>query len=254
MLTDDDLRAALGAIPIAAPVRAEEVTGSTNALAVALASEDSPEWTLVSAGHQTEGHGRVGRTWIDVPDRALLFSLVLRPSIPPSRAGLLSLLAGACMADAIRDVTGRRVSCKWPNDILLDGAKVGGILLESGVENGDLRYVVVGVGVNLEAPKDIEGAGAIGDRTGQRELLIAFLKQFSSVYRAADASLPERVRHAWLPVSSTIGQVVRARTLDGKETTGRAVGIDDFGSLQLSTDTGEARVAFGDVEHLRPSA
>jgi biotin-(acetyl-CoA carboxylase) ligase len=55
-------------------------------------------------------------------------------------------------------------------------------------------------------------------------------------------------------VSSTIGQVVRARTLDGKETTGRAVGIDDFGSLQLSTDTGEARVAFGDVEHLRPSA
>jgi BirA family transcriptional regulator, biotin operon repressor / biotin---[acetyl-CoA-carboxylase] ligase len=237
VLTDDDLRAALGAIPIAAPVRAEEVTGSTNALAVALAGDDSPEWTLVSAGHQTDGRGRVGRSWTDVPDRALLFSLVLRPSLPPSRAGLLSLLAGACMADAIRDVTGRRVSCKWPNDILLDGAKVGGILLESGVEDGDLRYVVVGVGVNLEAPTDIEGAGAIGDRTGQR-----------------DASLPERVRHEWLPVSSTIGQVVRARTLDGKETTGRAVGIDDFGSLQLSTDTGEARVAFGDVEHLRPSA
>ena len=92
-------------------------------------------------------------------------------------------------------------------------------------------------------------AGLLG-RLGQRELLIAFLKRFASVYRAADASLPERVRHEWLPVSSTIGQVVRARTLDGKETTGRAVGIDDFGSLQLSTDTGEARVAFGDVEHL----
>jgi len=84
MLTDDDLRAALAAIPIGAPVRAEEVTGSTNALAVTLAGDDSPEWTLVSAGHQTEGRGRVGRIWTDVPDRALLFSLVLRPSLPPS--------------------------------------------------------------------------------------------------------------------------------------------------------------------------
>jgi BirA family biotin operon repressor/biotin-[acetyl-CoA-carboxylase] ligase len=253
VLTDDDLQAALGAIPVAAPVRAEEVTGSTNATAVALADQETPEWTLVSAAHQTEGRGRVGRTWTDVPNGALLFSIVLRPSLPPSRAGLLSLLAGACMAEAIRDVTGRSVSCKWPNDILLHDEKVGGILLESGVDDGVLRYVVVGVGVNLEAPEGVPGAGGLGARTGQRELLTAFLKRFSSIYRTADASFPERVRHAWLPISSTIGQKVRARTLDGKETTGRAVGIDDFGSLQLSTDTGEARVGFGDVEHLRPS-
>jgi BirA family biotin operon repressor/biotin-[acetyl-CoA-carboxylase] ligase len=252
MLTRDDLLAALAAIPISAPVVAEEVTGSTNATAVELAESGTAEWTLVSAAHQTAGRGRLGRTWKDVEGKALLFSIVLHPSLPPSRAGLLSLLAGACMADAIRDTVGRSVTCKWPNDLLLHDQKVGGVLLESAVQDNALRYVVVGIGVNLEAPDGVAGAGAIGARAGLRELLIAFLERFVPAYTAADASLPERVRHAWLPVSSTIMQVVRATTTDGTEVVGRAVGIDDFGSLQLSTDDGEVRVSFGDVEHLEP--
>jgi len=253
MLTRDDLLAALAAIPVGAPVRADEVTGSTNAAAIELAEAGSPEWTLVSAAHQTEGRGRLGRSWTDVADHSLLCSLVLRPALPPARAGLLSLLAGACMAEAIRATAGRRVTCKWPNDLLLHEDKVGGILLESAVQDGALRYVVVGIGVNLEAPDGVEGAGAIGDRVGLRELLTAFLVTFATAYTTDDASLPERVRHAWLPVSATIGQVVRATTGGGHEVTGRAVGIDDFGSLQLSTDQGEVRVGFGEIEHLRPA-
>ena len=253
MLTREDLLGALAAIPVGAPVRAEEVTGSTNATAVELAEAGTAEWTLVSAAHQTEGRGRLGREWTDAPDRSLLFSFVLRPVLPPGRAGLLSLLAGACMADAIRDIAGRRVSCKWPNDILLHDAKVGGVLAESAVDDDALRYVVIGVGVNLEAPEGVPGAGAIGARAGQRDLLTGFLVRFASIYTASDASLPERVRHAWLPVSATIGQAVRAITLDGHEVSGRAVGIDDFGSLQLSTDDGEVRVGFGEIEHLRPA-
>jgi len=253
MLTRDDLLAALAAIPIGAPVRADEVTGSTNAAAIELAEAGSPEWTLVSAAHQTEGRGRLGRSWTDVADHSLLCSLVLRPALPPARAGLLSLLAGACMAEAIRATAGRRVTCRWPNDLLLHEDKVGGILLESAVQDGALRYVVVGIGVNLEAPDGVEGAGAIGDRVGLRELLTAFLVTFATAYTTDDASLPERVRHAWLPVSATIGQVVRATTGGGHEVTGRAVGIDDFGSLQLSTDQGEVRVGFGEIEHLRPA-
>ena len=253
MLTDKDLLAALAAIPVDAPVRAEEVTGSTNAVAVELAEAGSPEWTLVSAAHQTDGRGRLGRAWTDVADRSLLCSVVLRPALPPARAGLLSLLAGACMAEAIRNTAGRRVTCKWPNDILLREEKVGGILLESAVENDVLRYVVLGIGVNLAAPDGVVGAGAIGDRVGLRDLLSAFLVRFANVYGTDDASLPERVRHAWLPVSATIGQVVRATTSDGRVATGRAVGIDGFGSLQLSTDEGELRVGFGEIEHLRPA-
>jgi BirA family biotin operon repressor/biotin-[acetyl-CoA-carboxylase] ligase len=253
MLSRDDLLAALAAIPVDAPVRAEEVTGSTNATAIELAEAGSAEWTLVSAAHQTDGRGRLSRTWTDVADGSLLCSIVLRPALPPSRAGLLSLLAGACMAEAIRNAAGRRVTCKWPNDLMHREDKVGGILLESAVEDDVLRYVVVGIGVNMQSPADVEGSGGIGERVGMRELLTAFLVRFANTYTTDDASLPERVRHAWLPVSATIGQVVRATTSDGRTVTGRAVGIDGFGSLQLSTDDGELRVGFGEIEHLRPS-
>lgn len=250
MLTRDDLLQALSAIRVMAPVRAEEVTASTNATAAQLAEEGTPEWTLVSAAHQTEGRGRLGRTWDDVEGRALLVSVVLRPDgIAPNRAGMLSLLAGASMAEAIKAVTGRRASCKWPNDLLLREQKVGGVLLESSVAEGHLRYVIVGVGVNLDPPEGVEGAGGIGEAS-MRDLLQAFLERFENVYDAVEPSFPERVRIAWLPVAATIGRLVEATTADGRLVTGRAVGLDDFGSLRLSTDTGEERVRFGDVQHL----
>ena len=253
MLTTDDLAAALGAIPVRAPVRAEEVTASTNAAAHELARAGTPEWTLISAAHQTKGRGRLDRSWVDEPDGALLFSLVLRPRIAPAHAGLLSLLAGASMAEAIRATTGREATCKWPNDLLLHDAKVGGILLESEIADERLGHVVLGIGVNLDPPSGVERAAGVGRGVGQRSLLSAFLERFAVGYTASEPSLPERVRQAWLPVSSTIGQLVRATTVDGGETLGRAVGVDDFGSLLLSTDTGEVRVSFGDVEHLRPA-
>ena len=110
MLTSDDLLQALAAIPVSAPVRAEEVTPSTNATAAELAAAGEPEWTLVATAHQTAGRGRLDRSWSDVPDKALLFSVVLRPKLPPARAGLLSLLAGAEMAQAIRVTSGRHVT------------------------------------------------------------------------------------------------------------------------------------------------
>src|SRR5436189_2157788 len=94
VLTDDDLLQVLAAITVTAPVRSAEVTPSTNATAVAMAESGEPEWTLVATGHQTEGRGRLGRTWTGVPDAALLFSVILRAPLPPARTGLLSLLAG----------------------------------------------------------------------------------------------------------------------------------------------------------------
>jgi BirA family biotin operon repressor/biotin-[acetyl-CoA-carboxylase] ligase len=252
MLDRDDLTWALARIPVIAPVRADEVTGSTNATAQAMAAEGAPEWTLVSAGHQTDGRGRAGRTWTDEPDGALLCSFVLRPDLASNRAGLLSLLAGAAMATAIRDLTGRRVRCKWPNDLLLRDGKVGGILAEATVAGGKIDSVVVGIGVNLRPPADVEGAAGIGEGVPMRELLGTFLQRFVAVYDADELSWEERVRGAWLPVSATIGQLVEATTESGDTVQGRAVGIDRFGGLRLSTDTGEARVAFGDVHHLRP--
>jgi BirA family transcriptional regulator, biotin operon repressor / biotin---[acetyl-CoA-carboxylase] ligase len=252
MLTRDDLMAALARIKVTAPVRADEVTGSTNATAMALAEDGAPEWTLVAAGHQTEGRGRLGRTWEDVAHHALLFSFVLRPSLPPARAGLLSLAAGAAMARAIREVVGARVTCKWPNDLLLVGRKVGGILLESAVGDGALRHVVVGIGVNLATPTAVEGAAGIGE-VDPANLLGEFLERFARIYVAGEPSWEERVRGEWLPMSATIGQLVEATTTDGATVRGRAAGIDDFGGLRLSIDTGEVVVAFGEIRHLGPA-
>jgi BirA family biotin operon repressor/biotin-[acetyl-CoA-carboxylase] ligase len=249
VLTRDDLIAALAEIRESAPVRADEVTGSTNATAAALADDGAPEWTLVSAGHQTEGRGRLARTWIDEPGRAFILSVVLRPALATARAGLLSLAAGAAMAEAVREVAGRRATCKWPNDVLVGDEKVGGVLLESSVEDERFRWVVVGVGVNLVAPAGVEGAAGIGD-VGVRALATAFLQRFKDLYEGEERELASRVRSSWLTVSSTIGRLVEATTSTGGTVTGRAFGIDDFGGLLVSTDDGERRIAFGEVTHL----
>ncbi|HSL11592.1 MAG TPA: biotin--[acetyl-CoA-carboxylase] ligase [Actinomycetota bacterium] len=249
MLTRDDLLAALAAIRESAPVRADEVTGSTNATAGQLADDGAPEWTLVSAGHQTDGRGRLGRAWVDEPDRSLILSIVLRPAIAPGRAGILSLAAGAAMAEAIREVAGLDATCKWPNDILVGRAKVGGVLLESSVEGERFRWVVVGVGVNLVPPDGVENAGGVGD-VGTRALAIAFLRRLHALYEGEEREFALRVRSSWLTASSTIGRLVEATTSSGATVVGRAVGIDDFGALQLSTDDGERRVTFGEVVHL----
>ena len=250
MLTRDDLLAALAAIRESAPVRADEVTGSTNATAAELAEAGAPAWTLVSAGHQTEGRGRLGRTWVDAPGRAFLLSIVLRPAMAPARAGIVSLAAGAAMAEAIREVTGRRATTKWPNDVLLGDEKVGGILLESSIQDERFRWLVVGVGVNLVAPPGVEGAAGLGDVVGVRALAIAFLRRLHELYEGEERELAGRVRSSWLTVSSTIGRLVEATTADGTVVTGRAVGVDDFGGVLLSTDDGERRVAYGEVTHL----
>jgi BirA family biotin operon repressor/biotin-[acetyl-CoA-carboxylase] ligase len=249
MLSREDLLQALAAIRVTAPVRSDEVTASTNATALEMASGGAPEWTLVAAGHQTAGRGRLGRRWDDVPGRALLFSIVLRPGIEPALAGSLSLLAAAAMAEAIRETTGAKVTCKWPNDLMLEGAKVGGILLESEVRGDRLVHVVIGIGVNVEPPAGQPHAAGVGD-VGLRVLLTAFLVGFHRWYAAGEPSLAERVRHAWLPVSGTVGKLVEATTVEGLQVRGRAVGIDDFGRLLLSTDAGEVGVSFGEIHHL----
>jgi BirA family biotin operon repressor/biotin-[acetyl-CoA-carboxylase] ligase len=246
LLTANDLEAALAAIHVSAPVHAEAEIPSTNVLAMELAGAGTPEWTLVSAAHQTAGKGRLGRTWTDVPGQALMVSIVLRPTIPPSRAGLLSLLAGASAASAIRDQTGLSATCKWPNDVQIGGAKVGGVLGEARTEHERLTALVLGIGLNLEAPSGVAGATGLGP-VAPRALLTALLQRLHAGYSGPDAELPERVRAVWLPVADTIGREVDATATTGESIRGRAIGIDAFGGLLVSTDAGESVVAFGEL-------
>ncbi|MGZ5296417.1 MAG: biotin--[acetyl-CoA-carboxylase] ligase [Actinomycetota bacterium] len=245
MLSVIELERALAASGLEAPVRFDEVTGSTNDTALALAEAGAPEWTLVAAAHQTAGRGRLGRTWTDTPGAALMFSFVLRPALVPEDAGLIPLLAGAAMAAAIHDVAGIQVRSKWPNDLLLVGQKVGGILTESSVADGRVRYVVVGLGLNLEAPADVEAAAGLGD-ADPAALLSTFLRRFHDGY----VRLPEGAVDAWTAVSATLGSEVEVLRLQGPPVRGRAIAVNERGALVIRTAEGTRTVVSGEVEHL----
>ena len=177
--------------------------------------------------------------------------MILRPAIEPARAGLLSLLAGAALARAIRAATGVQATCKWPNDVLVGDGKVAGILAESVVADGRLSCVVVGLGVNVRAPEGVPGASAIGS-VDAGALLRRFLEAFHEVYVLDEPDLADRVKAAWLPMNATIGREVEITVASGNAARGRAVGLDRFGGLVLSGDDGECTVSFGEVTHLEP--
>ncbi len=250
MLSERDLRHALERIGADAPVRFDEVTRSTQLTALGMAEAGAPEWTLVAAGHQAEGRGRLGREWVDEPGRALLFSVVLRPELAASRGGLITLLAGWAAVTACRQVAGTDAWCKWPNDVLVGGAKAGGILAESRVVGGRFEHVVLGVGLNLgAAPPRVPGSAAIGD-ADSAATLEAFLEAFVSRYVPADPAFPNGVVGTYREVCETLGRRVRAVTSGSRTVDGEAVDLDEDGGLVLRTNAGLETVRFGEVEHM----
>jgi len=249
MLSEDALVRALERVGRRAPVRFDEVTASTQATALQMAAAGTPEWTLVAAGHQTQGRGRLGRTWVDEPGRALMVSVVLRPELDPGSGGLLTLLAGTAMAQACFELADQRAACTWPNDLLIAGRKAGGILAESRVDAGRFEHVVIGIGVNLRAPpRDVPDAGAV--EADDDELLEAFLSAFARGYEPAQPAFAGSVVAAYREVCATLGTRVRATTAGGTVVEGEAVDVDELGGLVVRTASGDAVVRFGEVEHL----
>lgn len=178
-----------------------------------------------------------------------MFSFVLRPRLVPDLGGLLSLLAGTAMTQACDEVTDQRAACKWPNDVLVDGRKAGGILAESRVTDGLIEFVVIGVGVNLGSPpSDVPHAGAV--EAGDEDLLGAFVRAFAGAYAPANPAFAGDVVAAYRERCATLGARVRARTTLGVVVEGDAVDLDETGALVVRTADGLELVRFGEVEHL----
>ena len=233
-----------------APVRFDEVTGSTNTAASELARHGAPEWTVVAAGHQTSGRGREGRMWEDRPGASLLFSIVLRPGLPPLVAGAIPLLAGLALAEAAADVAGAATGCKWPNDVLAAGRKCAGILIETEVAGATIGHLVLGIGVNLfDPPRGMPEAGAVA--ADAEPLLDAFLDVFLDGYRPDEPGFVADVADRYRPWCVTLGRQVRATTTDGLTVEGEAVDLDERGGLRIATRDGPTTVSFGEIEHLR---
>jgi BirA family transcriptional regulator, biotin operon repressor / biotin---[acetyl-CoA-carboxylase] ligase len=259
VLGQDRLERAVSASGIDVPPLFFDETGSTNVEVRALAEAGAPEWTLIGAGHQTAGRGRLGRRWMSAPGRSLLFSLLLRPSLPPDEAAVISLLAAAEMAAACRRVAGVEIVSEWPNDLLAGPRKVGGILTETAIVDEMVDYLVLGIGVNVsmqaeDFPDPVRGTATSlateGEPTEPIDLLEEFLSRFRRTYRPAEEGFARSVVDRYRPVCATLGRAVRATALDGTTVVGKAVDLDDRGGLVLEVDGGRKTVAFGEIAHL----
>ncbi|MCY1047351.1 biotin--[acetyl-CoA-carboxylase] ligase [Corallococcus sp. bb12-1] len=238
-----------------------ETIGSTNATAFRLAQDGAPHGTVVVAEQQTAGKGRRGRAWVSPPGLNLYFSAILRPALAPQHAPELTLVAAVALAEALREA-GSDAAIKWPNDVQLGGQKVAGILTELSAEPERVHFVIVGVGVNLNAgpehfPEELrDTATSLSQVLGRSVARAAFtaalwarLEAWLDTYLATGF---DAVRTRWKALSSTLGQQVRVRT-DRGDWEGFAEDIDPTGALMVRTADGRVeRVLAGDVEQLRP--
>lgn len=228
-----------------------ETLPSTNRLARQRAAEGAPEGFLVLAETQTEGRGRRGRGWITPPGEAVAMSLLLRPRAHPSKVAALSLLTALAAAEAIEEATGLPARIKWPNDIVIRGKKVSGILLEMDADEERVRSVVCGVGINAHQrafPEELrETASSLdllsGETVSRAALVRAFLRRME-----ADRPLcgTDGFWAAYRARSATLGQEVRVVAPEGSFT-GRARAVTQSGALLVETEGGTREVLAGDV-------
>jgi BirA family transcriptional regulator, biotin operon repressor / biotin---[acetyl-CoA-carboxylase] ligase len=235
-----------------------ESCGSTNDEAARLARAGARHGTVVIAERQTAGRGRDGRAW-QSPPGGLYLSAIVRPPLPIVDVPPMTLAIGIGLCDAIR-FAGAPASLKWPNDVLLDGKKLAGVLVEAQSQGNKLESVVVGIGINLdgELPDDVaETATTLADASGtriDREAFIAHL--LADVERWIDRYVGvglEAIIPAWHD-RMALGLAARA-TVDGASLVGEVAGLDHDGALLLrDADGGVHRVRSGDVEVLRSPA
>ncbi len=239
-----------------------DAAASTNSELVALATADPggwPAWSVLVTDTQTAGRGRLGRAWTAPPGSSLAVSVLLRPRIPAARYGWLSLTAGTAMARSLQAL-GVAATVKWPNDVLIGGRKVCGLLAEA-LPGG--AGAVLGAGLNHrlaadELPVPTATSLAIeGGPTDPDVLLAGWLEQLRRLVTAFEEAGGDPdasgLRDAVVGACETVGRRVRVSLPDGSAVVGTATGIDEDGRIEVATDRigGATAIATGDVEHLR---
>jgi BirA family biotin operon repressor/biotin-[acetyl-CoA-carboxylase] ligase len=220
-------------------------TGSTMDVARAEAETGAPDGTVVLAEEQTKGRGRFERAWVSPAGQNLYLTLIIRPSLDRLRS--LSIVAPLAVALAVEDSTALSPRIKWPNDVLIIGRKLSGILVESEVIGQSVEYALVGVGINVNF--DIEQSSEVADiatslkrelgrETSREELLAAFLNRFEQLYE--DAPKGDAVLQQWRSRLDTLGREIRVTFLD-QVYEGLAEDVDRDGNLILAEGDGTRR-------------
>ena len=230
---------------------------STNAYARRLAEQGATEGEVIIAEAQTRGRGRLGRSWVSPPFVNLYFSVILRPQLPPAHAPQLTLMAAVALADTIASFIVTPPTIKWPNDILVGGKKLAGILTESYCDSARIEFVILGIGVNLNYPVALmpeairERAMSVLTLTKNKVEREAFLQRLIQDLDRCYGELEEvgfdSLAPRWEAFFGLRDKRVRVEMID-KIITGTAKGIDRDGALIVEDDRGERhRIVAGDV-------
>lgn len=238
-------------------IRYFDQLASTMDVATELAIKGEPEGTVVLSESQSRGRGRLGREWFSPRHKGIYFSLILRPKILPGEAAVLTLLAAVSICEAVRETTGLNSQIKWPNDILLGHKKIGGILTELNAEMDVIRFIVIGMGLNVNNDKKSLLPQATSLREEKKEninrveLLKAILRSIEENYLLFQKDGAHPILDKWRHFNLTLGR--RVRILSHKEhIEAEAVDIDTDGSLLLRNDAGlMQKVTAGDIVHCR---
>jgi len=231
-----------------------ELTSSTQNAVRALAESGADEGAVVVALEQGVGKGRMGRAW-ESPKGGLWFSILLRPTIAVAELHKLSLLFGVAVAESLGSM-GLEARLKWPNDVLIGGKKVCGILLESSAESDRVSHVIAGIGINANFPsgalsepfasRSTTLLSLLGRRVDRAGLLADVLLSSERLYYGASRDGFGKVMDLWRSMSCTIGSEVTVSSF-GRSISGLAIGLSEDGSLLVQTSGGVERVFAGDV-------
>jgi len=240
------------------PVYLYRTIGSTNDEAKLLAASGAPEGLVVMAEEQTAGRGRAGRSWITPPGQALAVSVVLRPDLPADRATPLIMLAGLAVCRAIEQATPLHAMLKWPNDVLIAGKKVAGLLLETALNGDRLDYAVLGLGLNVSFAPPPEAVdfpatsleAEAETEVGRLHVLRLFLEQLEQLYPQLERG-DKALYHAWRTRLAMMGEPVTVRTNQGDQS-GRLQGVTPDGALILQQAGGKTLQLLAGDMRLRP--
>jgi BirA family biotin operon repressor/biotin-[acetyl-CoA-carboxylase] ligase len=258
LLHADDLLSRLGKTEvIGRDIRVFEETTSTNDIADKLGRDGVREGIVVFAESQSKGRGRLGRRWLSPHGKGLWFSVLLRPRLQPQAATRLTILAATALARAIEGLAALRAEVKWPNDILLRGRKVAGVLTEMSAELDTVKHVVLGIGVDVnqttsEFPPELRRlATSLRIETGhchiRAELATAILRELDRDYARLREGQFDTVADEWEARCTTIGRDVIIK-VGGRRLEGHAESLDADGALLLRTEHGHLeRIVGGDV-------
>lgn len=281
LLIATELHYNLGTEIIGSRIHSLEITDSTQFVAHRLAREGAPEGTVILAEEQQRGRGRMGRNWYSPRGSGIWASIILRPRMSPVKAIGITLLSAVAIVKSIREITGLSAVIKWPNDILIQKKrrpldrttgrrklaasipslrKVGGILTELSAELDIVRYVIVGIGINVNTPMERfpdrlkDSAGCLSDEVGEKisrvRLTQEIFRQLERYYLSFQGGSLVSIINEWRIHSTTLGKQVRVNLQD-RILEGQAVDLDNDGTLLVRLDNGVIeRVVGGDISIL----